>query len=137
MAGMAFSSSGVGIVHALSHALGGKYSTHHGMTNAVLLPHGMHFNLGFAQGRYAEAARYLKLSDSKKDEIAAQLLVESIENLIGILDLPKNLRGLSIPELKEEELKELVALASSDPAMIFNTRQATEDDIVQIYREAY
>ncbi len=137
MAGMAFSSCGVGIVHALSHAVGGQFATHHGMTNAVLLPYGMRFNLSFATKRYAETARLLKLSDEKNDTLAAQKLIESIENLIVSLGLPNNLRGLSIPKLNQEQLEELVALASSDPAMIFNTRQATEEDIVKIYEDAY
>jgi alcohol dehydrogenase class IV len=137
MAGMSFSSCGVGIVHALSHAIGGQFATHHGMTNAVLLPHGMRFNLSFATKRYAETARYLKLSNKKNDSIAARELIESIETLISDLGLPKNLRGLSVPELDGEKMEQLVALASSDPAMIFNTRQATEKDIVQIYEDAY
>ncbi len=137
MAGMAFSSCGVGIVHALSHAIGGQFATHHGMTNAVLLPYGMRFNLGFATKRYAEMARYLKVSDKENDSVAAQKLIDSIENLISDLGLPKNLRSLSVPELDGEKLQQLVALASSDPAMIFNTRQATEKDIVKIYEDAY
>ena len=45
MAGMAFTNSGVGIVHALAHSIGAKFGTHHGMTNGVLLPHGMRFNM--------------------------------------------------------------------------------------------
>jgi len=137
MAGMSFSSCGVGIVHALSHAIGGQFGTHHGMTNAVLLPHGMRFNLSFATNRYAEIARYLQLSNSDKDEVAAKILIESIENLINSLGLPQNLRGLPVPDLKPEQLRGLVDLASSDPAMIFNTRQASPQDIIEIYRNAY
>lgn len=137
MAGMAFSSCGVGIIHALSHAIGGQYATHHGMTNAVILPHGMRFNLSFAAPKYAEAARYLKISKSTNDKVAAEELIEAIEKLIADLELPKNLRGLSVPKLGSDQLDQLVALTSSDPAMIFNTRQATEKDIVGIYEVAY
>ena len=137
MAGMAFSSCGVGIVHALSHAIGGQFTTHHGMTNAVLLPHGMRFNLEFATERYAETARYLKLCQDKDDFTAAQILIESVENLIANLELPQKLRDLFVPELDQNKLQSLVDLAISDPAMIFNTRQATEEDIVKIYEEAY
>jgi alcohol dehydrogenase class IV len=137
MAGMAFSSCGVGIVHALSHALGGQFGTHHGMTNAVLLPHGMRFNLAFAEKRYADAARYLKISQDKNDALAAQKLIDAVKNLIDKLGLPNNLRGLSVPKLDTDKLEQLVILASGDPAMIFNTRLATEKDIVQIYEESY
>ncbi|MFX6972903.1 iron-containing alcohol dehydrogenase, partial [Acinetobacter baumannii] len=44
MAGVAFTNSGVGMIHALSHAVGARYNTHHGATNSIFLPHGMAFN---------------------------------------------------------------------------------------------
>ena len=37
-AGMAFSNAGLGMVHAMAHALGGFYNLPHGVCNAVLLP---------------------------------------------------------------------------------------------------
>ena len=107
MAGMAFSSCGVGIVHALAHAVGGQFGTHHGMTNAVFLPHGMQFNLTFATGRYAEMARYLKISNSDKDQIAALAMIEAVKKLVIDLGLPQNLKNLSVPELSPEKLGQL------------------------------
>ncbi|MDB2161394.1 iron-containing alcohol dehydrogenase [Clostridium butyricum] len=44
MAGMAFSNSGLGMVHGISHAFGGKYNLAHGLTNAIILPYAMKFN---------------------------------------------------------------------------------------------
>lgn len=44
VAGMAFSNGGLGMVHAMAHALGGKYNLPHGICNAVLLPYVMSFN---------------------------------------------------------------------------------------------
>ncbi|OOM13866.1 iron-containing alcohol dehydrogenase [Clostridium saccharobutylicum] len=44
MAGMAFSNSGLGMVHGISHAFGGKYNLAHGLTNAVILPYAMKYN---------------------------------------------------------------------------------------------
>lgn len=49
-AGMAFSNAGLGIVHAMAHALGGHFNLPHGICNSVLLPYGMRFN-----GKSAEA----------------------------------------------------------------------------------
>ena len=137
MAGMSFSSGGVGIVHAISHAIGGQYKTHHGMTNAIILPHGMHFNLSFAASKYAEMARALKISTNKNDQAAAQELIEAIKTLIKDLGLPQKLKALSIPDPDEKQLALLASLAMSDPAMIFNTRQANEQDIIDIFRKAY
>ena len=137
MAGMAFSSCGVGIVHAISHAIGGQYGTHHGMTNAVMLPHGMKFNLSFAASRYAQMAHYLKISNSRNDKLAAEALIKAVENLINSIGLPTKLRDLPMPELNSKQLNVLIGLAMSDPAMIFNSRQATDQDIIEIYKQAY
>lgn len=44
MAGMAFSNSGLGMVHGVSHAFGGMYNLPHGLANAVILPYAMDYN---------------------------------------------------------------------------------------------
>lgn len=44
MAGMAFSNSGLGMVHGVSHAFGGKYNLAHGLANAIILPYSMDYN---------------------------------------------------------------------------------------------
>lgn len=59
IAGIAFSHSGVGIVHAVSHALGGVYHIPHGLANAIILPLGIEHNLGVASGQYARIAEVL------------------------------------------------------------------------------
>jgi alcohol dehydrogenase class IV len=137
MAGLAFTNSGVGIVHALSHAVGGRFGTHHGMTNSVFLPFGMRFNLDVARHRYAAIARYLKFSDSKNDEVASKVLIEKVENLIAAVGLPKNMRELGLPILNIDELTKLAELATCDPAIMFNPKEAVLEDMVSIYQRAY
>jgi alcohol dehydrogenase class IV len=137
MAGIAFTNTGVGIVHALAHAVGGKFGTHHGMTNAVFLPYGMQFNLDLISSRYAAMARYMKFSDSRKDEVAAKHLIERVEKLTEELGLPRQLRALGIPTLSEEQFLKLADLASCDPAMIFNPKEATIDDLLGVCQRAY
>ena len=44
MAGMGFSNAGLGMVHGISHAFGGKYNLAHGLTNAIILPYSMDYN---------------------------------------------------------------------------------------------
>lgn len=39
MAGLAFTKSYVGYIHAIAHSLGGKYNTAHGLANAVIMPY--------------------------------------------------------------------------------------------------
>jgi len=140
MAGVAFTNSGVGITHALAHAVGAKYATHHGMTNAVFLPHGMRFNLETVYPRYARIAQFLGFADEANngDERAlANLLVNKVEALLGKLQLPLTLRELGVPEFSDENLAELTDLATADPAIMFNPREASSDDLTQLLKRAY
>ncbi len=137
MAGVAFTNSGVGIVHALAHATGARFGTHHGATNSIFLPHGMAFNLDVIASRYANIARFLKLSSSRNDLQAAQALIQSVQELSAKVELPARLRDLGVPELRNSQLDELACLASSDPAIMFNPKDSTLQDLIALYEKAY
>ncbi len=137
MAGVAFTNTGVGIVHALAHAIGARYGTHHGITNAVFLPHGMEFNLDVASQRYALAARFLGISKSGDDGRAARELIEAVQGLNSKCGLPARLRDLGVSEFSEAELDDLASAASTDPAIMFNPKEASVEDIIGIYKRAY
>lgn len=138
MAGVAFTNSGVGITHALAHSVGAKYGTHHGMTNGVLLPHGMRFNLEAVAAQYARIGRSLDFDNGEKDDIVvANLLIERIEGLLKELKLPLTLKELGVSDLNNEALTELADMAGSDPAIMFNPREASADDLVQILKRAF
>lgn len=137
MGGIAFSNSGVGIVHALAHATGARFQTHHGITNAVYLPHGMRFNIEYSSAIYGKVARTLGFSKSLDDNEASEALVQAVEHLLEEVGLPKELKAIGVPEMKGAELEEWVNLVVEDPAIIFNPREATTDDIIAIYKRAY
>ncbi len=137
MAGIAFTNAGVGVIHAMAHSIGAKYGTHHGMTNGVLLPHGMQFNLPAATPAYARLARYIEVTHDKDDEKAANALIEWVKGLLVELDLPTNLRELGVPELNSDALAEISELASSDPAIMFNPREVTSEELVLMLQRAY
>ncbi len=136
MAGLAFTNSGVGIVHALSHAVGGQFGTHHGMTNSVFLPFGMHFNLDVVCHRYANIARHLKFSDSRTDDIASTVLIERVKQLTEEVGLPTRLRDLGVPVLSDEQMRKLADIATCDPAIMFNPKEATIEDVVSLCQRA-
>jgi alcohol dehydrogenase class IV len=62
LAGVAFSHSMVGMVHAISHALGGVYHIPHGLANALVLPEVMAHNLDAKVDRYADIAMAMGVS---------------------------------------------------------------------------
>lgn len=137
MAGIAFTNSGVGIVHALAHAAGARFGTHHGATNSIFLPHCMNFNLDVSAPRYAAMARGLKVSDHPNDREAALALIDAVQKLSAGVGLPSRLRDLGVPQCADSQLLELAEAASIDAAMMFNPKEATREDILSIYRKSY
>lgn len=137
MGGIAFSNSGVGIVHALAHATGARFHTHHGITNAVYLPHGMRFNIAYSSEIYGKVARTLGFSKSLDDNEASEALVRAVEHLLEEVGLPRELKAIGVPEMTGADLEEWVNLVVEDPAIIFNPREATADDIIAIFKRAY
>jgi alcohol dehydrogenase class IV len=137
MSGMAFTNTGVGIVHALAHSIGAKYGTHHGMTNAVFLPHGIEFNISTSAERYAYVARVLGISKSHDDVGAARELKEAVISLTAQCGLPLRLSDLGVPPFSESDLEELAVMATTDPAIMFNPTESSEEDMVGIYKRAY
>ena len=89
MAGMAFSNSGLGIVHGVSHAFGGKYNLAHGLANAVILPYSMDYN----KKDSGVAEKYKKLS-----HILGMDVIEKVKELQRELNIPSCLRDAGIAE---------------------------------------
>lgn len=137
MAGVAFTNSGVGIVHALAHATGATFGTHHGLANSILLPHCMTFNLDTVANRYALISRYLNFSSSTNDNEAASALIEAVSDISARVGLPARLRDTGVPALNETQLEELAFLAATDPAIMFNPKESSAQDIIEIYERAY
>mgnify|MGYP000103068098 CR=1 FL=1 len=103
--GSAAFQKGLGAIHSLSHPLGGKYGTHHGLLNAVLMPYVLEFN---------------KKALGQKWQRMQQVLGEDpLEWVLGLrlrLAIPNTLSEVGIPE----EAIELASAASQDPSASTN-----------------
>lgn len=114
MAGMAFSSAGLGVCHAISHALGGQFHTPHGRLNAILLPAVVEFHAASHSHRYAALARQLHLS-SGADAVATRTLKQALLRLRRGLQLPATLAEAGIaPRQLQSALDTIAAAALSD-----------------------
>lgn len=136
LAGQAFANSPVAAVHALAYPIGGHFHIPHGLSNALVLPHVMRFNLEAADAAYAEIAAdaFPKLGDTPREARANAFILE-IEALSRALDVPQRLRDVGIPEdaiglLASEAMKQTRLL-------INNPRPLTEADALEIYQAAY
>lgn len=110
LAGLAFTVSYVGYVHAIAHSLGGKYGVPHGLANAIILPYLLK---GYGTAVYpklkelAIAAHVAKESDS--EEAAAKKFIASIEELNAKMNIPTKIKGI-----KEEDISDLAIKAAKE-----------------------
>ena len=109
-AGIAFSMSYVGYVHAVAHSLGGKYGVPHGLANAVIMPYVLE---GYGKSAYKKlhslgiAAGVCSESDSY--EAGAKKFIAAIKELNAKMNIPTTISGINeedIPELARHAEKE-------------------------------
>ena len=91
LAGVSFL-KGLGLVHSISHMIGAEYNTHHGLTNAIVLPVVLRFNLEGMDSQTATIAQNMHLEES-----SAAKLISEIETLMGRTDIPDNLGEIGVP----------------------------------------
>lgn len=109
-AGVAFSKSYVGYIHAIAHSLGGRYTTPHGLANAVIMPyvleeygecvHKKLYELGIAAGVCSE-------NDTLK--VGAEKFITAIKELNKSMNIPEKISGIKkedIPILSKHAEKE-------------------------------
>jgi alcohol dehydrogenase len=122
-------------VHALSYPLGSMFHLAHGLSNALLLPYVMAFNIPAATKRYADVAIALGCSAGKNDLETAQLGVEKIKQLIKDCGIPATLREVNIPE---SAITQMAADTMKIQRLLKNNpREITEQDAINIYKAAY
>jgi alcohol dehydrogenase class IV len=119
---------GLGAVHALAHPVGATYDTHHGMTNAVILPYVIVFNKEAISARVCAIARALDLADQSHDG-----LVTWVIDFRRRLKVPATLRELGVGE---DKAKAIGAAAAADPSAGSNPRPVTAADCERIFRAA-
>lgn len=140
MAGIAFSNSMVGIVHAIGHALGGVAHVPHGTAMAILLPHCMKFNLEELRSAYGElllplagAEAYAATPKETRAEKAIEFATEFIKQFESV-GLPTTLSAAGV---KEEQFEQIAATAVNDGAIIVNPIMATKEQVIEILKAAF
>ena len=136
LAGQAFANAPVAAVHALAYPIGGHYHVPHGLSNALVLPHVLRFNLDAARDAYAALApeTFPELADRPVPE-RANAFVEGLLALSRDLGLPSRLRDVGIgmdalPMLARDAMRQTRLLVN-------NPRPLTEADAQGIYAAAF
>lgn len=99
---------GLGAIHALSHPVGAIHHTHHGLTNAVVMPYVLVFNRPAIETRLTALARYLDLPKP-----SFQAVLDWVLDLRAQVGIVSTLADLGI---REEHVDELTPMAALDPS---------------------
>lgn len=132
LAGFAFSNASLGVVHAMAHSLGGHEDLPHGVCNALLLQEAFRFNYSFAIPALRQLAPHLDLPVDLSDAALFNALDDRISQLRESLNLQRGFGSLGVtrsmlPKLTENALK--------DPCMLTNPREATYEDVLNLYEK--
>ncbi len=110
---------GLGAIHSLSHPIGAVYGTHHGTTNAVVMPMVLDYNRAEIEGRIEKAAAYIGIKGGFDGFRAA------VMNLRKVLNIPETLTAMGV---KAADLDMLTDMALEDPSCGGNPREMTVEN---------
>lgn len=137
-AGIAFSNASVALVHGMSRPIGAYFHVAHGASNAALLGAVTEFSLIGNPARYSQIAKAMGENVGGLTDLeGAQSAAKAIKRLIKDIQIP-SLKDLGVDRTKLEQLAPKMAedaIASGSPGN--NPRQATKDEIIELYQEAF
>ena len=133
-AGMAFSNSLLGIVHALAHPIGGMYDANHGSINAILLPEVIRYDIPVVTEKLPELAWGLGHRANGDIKGAGEKVQETLESLLDASGAPRSLRSIGV---EKKDLPELARRALNDVCIVTSPREADADDLMRILERAY
>jgi len=134
LAGQAFANSPVGAVHALAYPIGGLFHVAHGLSNALMLSHVMHFNLPVAASLYAELAQVVMPGITGTDEARALALIDFFDKLADQVGIARRLSQVGIQPANVPALAENAMLQQR--LLVNNPREVTFGDALRLYSQA-
>ena len=120
LGGVAFL-KGLGLVHAISHMVGAEYNTHHGLTNAIILPVVMDYNLPGLEEKVIRMSQAMQFEDSSINGFK-----NNLNEMLDRLKIPRGLNEIGVPEDSYERIAKKSML---DQAYGQNPKKASLDEV--------
>ncbi|MEL7011878.1 MAG: iron-containing alcohol dehydrogenase [Pseudomonadota bacterium] len=127
LAGISFI-KGLGHVHAISHMVGAEFDTQHGLTNAIVLPVVLRYNLPGLPEKTQRMAEAMGLGALRADQFCSH-----VSGILDRLDIPKGLHALDVDMASAERLASKALL---DAAAGTNPRQSDQAEMQALIEEA-
>ena len=134
LAGQAFANAPVAAVHALAYPIGGLFHVPHGLSNALVLPHVLRFNLSHAAPLYAQLAAVLQPGIVGSEEARAVALIDAMQALAHATGIARTLREVGIAASDLDQLADDAMLQTR--LLGNNPRVVTRADARAIYAAA-
>ena len=134
LAGQAFANAPVAAVHALAYPIGGLFHVPHGLSNALVLPHVLRFNLSHAAPLYAQLAAVLQPGIVGSEEARAVALINAMQALAHATGIARTLREVGIAASDLDRLADDAMLQTR--LLGNNPRVVTRADARAIYAAA-
>lgn len=142
MAGIAFSNSMVGLVHALGHALGAVAKLPHGLCMNLFLPYVLEYNQSVNQAKITELLLYVAGADvyaatplAERSQRTIDTIYAMRDQLFDVAQLPRTLRETR--KVSQDQFDDIANKALNDGSIIYNPKQATLDDLKAILNRAW
>ncbi len=134
LAGQAFSNAPVAAVHALAYPIGGIFHVPHGLSNSLVLPHVLRFNLSHAADHYAELADIVVTGVTGSAEARGMGLIAAMQQIAEVTGIATRLAQVGIAErdldrLADDAMKQTRLLGN-------NPREVTREHARAIYAAA-
>jgi alcohol dehydrogenase len=142
MAGIAFSNSMVGMVHALGHSMGAICHLPHGMCMSILLPYVLQYNESENGTRIGELLLplagpevYAATPQSRRASRAVQIILLLRDNLHERCGLPRTLQETG--KVGMEQLEAIADMAINDGSIIYNPKESDRDELLVVLVKAW
>ena len=119
---------GLGAIHSLSHPIGAVYDTHHGLTNAVVMPYVLVYNQRWIEPKIERLAAWLGIEGGFRG------FLDWILALRAELEVPHTLRDLGVPT---DRFDALATMALADPTAGGNPEPLDRAGANRLLAEAY
>ncbi len=131
-AGLAFTKSYVGYVHAIAHSLGGKYNIAHGLANAIILPYVLKAYGKKIHKKLHTMGVYANLFDKNTPkEVGAKIFIEKIESMNESMNI-----GKKITEIQDSDIASLAKTAEHEANPLYPVPVLfTAEELENIYRK--
>lgn len=115
---------GLGAVHAISHPVGAIYNTHHGTTNAVVMPAVLALNRQVIEEKISKAAAYLEIKGGFDG------FYDFVVEFRQALGVPNRLREMGV---KRDEVERMTQMALIDPSGLGNPVPLNYNNVMDLY----